>query len=292
MVLSWQTIMLLQIVVSSLMTIFSRKLVLSNNRLYYILGVCTYAAVAVMGCIYALLFHGGVTGVPSAEAWIYITIEGICIPASWLLLYKLISIVGASNSTVTSLMNTVVTALLGILLLHEPFTLSFLAGAVLLLVSGYLALTIQADIKHHPSVALTKKVALIVGMVSFYSIGMYCEKKAIGMVGVWDYAVFGWGMQFIGVASICLLLGRSELVHVTWRSVRGGVLLGLMTSVAGVLYIYALSIGTLSQTVVATSGKLGLTMVLAALLLGEHNALKKRLLALALSIMGIALLFV
>ncbi len=274
------------------MTIFSRRLALSDNKLYYILGVCTYATVAVMGCIYAVVFHGGITGMPSAEAWAYIIIEGICIPASWLLLYKLISIVGASNSTVTSLMNTVVTALLGILLLHEPFTMSFLAGTVLLLTSGYLALTIQADTRHHRSVALMKKVALIIGMVSFYSVGMYCEKKAIGIVGVWDYAVFGWGMQFVGISVICLLVGRSELAHVSWQSVRGGLLLGLITSVAGLLYIYALSIGTLSHTVVATSGKLGLTMVLAALLLGERNALKKRILTLVLSTVGIALLFI
>ena len=291
MILSWQIVILLQIVMSSLMTIFSRKLTLSDNKLFYIIGVCSYATVAAMGTIYALIFHGGVTGTPSMEGWTYIVIEGICIPASWLLLYKLISLIGASNSTVTSLMNTVVTALLGILLLREPFTLTFLAGASLLLVSGYLALTIQADNEHYRKVPLTKKLVLIVGMVSFYSIGMYCEKKAIGSVGVWDYAVFGWGMQFIGATAICVLFGRSELAHITKTSVYKGLLLGLMTSVAGVLYIYALSIGTLSQTVVATSGKLGLTMVLAALILGEHNALRRRAMTLALSTAGIALLF-
>jgi len=283
--------MLLQIVASSLMTIFSRKLALSDNRLFYVIGVCSYAAVAVMGIAYAFVFHGGVAGIPPTEAQVYIVIEGICIPASWLLLYKLISIVGASNSTVTSLANTVVTAVLGILLLNEPFTLTFLAGAVLLLTSGYLALTIQADSKHHGTVPLVKKVALIVGMVSFYSIGMYCEKRAISIVGVWDYAVFGWGMQFVGATIICIVFGRSELAHVTKASVHKGLLLGFMTSIAGVFYIYALSIGTLSQTVVATSGKLGLTMVLAALLLGEHNALRRRVVTLVLSTAGLVLLF-
>ena len=292
MILSWQIIMLLQIVASSLMTIFSRKLALSDNRLFYVIGVCLYAIVAMMGVVYAFIFHGGATGMPSTEAQMYIAVEGICIPVSWLLLYKLISIIGASNSTVTSLANTVVTAALGILLLNEPFTLTFLAGTVLLLVSGYIALTIRADNKHHGKVALTKKAALIIGMVSFYSIGMYCEKRAISIIGVWDYAIFGWGMQFIGAAIICILFGRSEFAHVTKTSIGKGLVLGLMTSIAGLFYIYALSIGTLSQTVVATSGKLGLTMILAALLLGEHNELKWRVAAFVLSSAGLLLLFV
>lgn len=283
--------MLLQIVVSSLMTIFSRKLVLADRKLFYVIGVCSYATVALMGFIYAFVFHGGVAGLPSATGWLYIIVEGICIPASWLLLYKLISIIGASNSTITSLMNTMVTALLGIILLHEPLTLTFLAGAALLLTSGYLALTIQADTRHHRKVTLGKKVALIVGMVGFYAVGMYCEKQAIDTVGVWDYAVFGWGMQFAGATIICLLFGRSELAHVTKTSVRKGLLLGFMTSIAGVLYIYALSIGTLSHTVVANSGKVGLTMILAALLLGERNALGRRTIALLFSLVGIILLF-
>jgi len=290
--MSWQIVMLFQIIVSSVMTIFSRKLALADRKLFYVIGVCSYAMVAVMGIIYTLVFQGGVTGLPSAEGWLYIVVEGICIPASWLLLYKLIGIIGASNSMIVSLMNTMTTAFLGIVLLREPLTLMFLAGAALLLASGYLALTTQADTEHHRRVALGKKIGLIAGMVALYAAGMYSEKQAIDTIGVWDYAAFGWSMQFVGAIVICALFGRSEFVHVKRVSVHKGLLLGFMTSIAGVLYIYALSIGTLSHTVVANSGRVGLTMVLAALLLGEHNSLGRRATALLLSVAGIALLFV
>ncbi len=289
--MSWALVITLQIIASSLMTIFSRKLALSNRKLFYTIGVFSYGIVAVMGIVWGIIFQGGVHAFPSPEAWLYIVIEGICIPASWLLLYKIISVIGAANSTVTALVNTVVAAVLGIVFLHEPFTPSFLFGALLLLGSGYLALTIQADDTHRSKVSLIKKVVMVASMALLFAIGMYFEKKAIDSVGVWDYAIFGWSMQFVGALCICLFFGRSELAHITAVGARKGMLLGFMTSIAGVLYIYALSIGTLSHTVVATSGKLGLTMILAALILGERNAVRKRFMTLLLSMLGLYILF-
>jgi len=273
------------------MTIFSRALALSNRKLFYTIGVFSYGIVAVMGIVWAVTFQGGIQSLPTAQAWIYIAIEGVCIPASWLLLYKIIGIIGAGNSTVTALINTVVAAVLGIVFLRESFTPTFLLGALLLLGSGYLALTIQADDQHHTKVSLIKKVAMVLAMASFFSVGMFFEKKAIDAIGVWDYAAFGWGMQFVGALLICSIFGRSELAHVTKTGVQKGMILGFMTSIAGVLYIYALSIGTLSHTIVAASGKLGLTMVLAALILGERNAVRKRFMTLALSTLGLYVLF-
>ena len=127
-------------------------------------------------------------------------------------------------------------------------------------------------------------------MALAFSFGMMFEKLAIDTMGVWEYARYGWLMQFVIASIFVAIYGRKEFSHVDRSVVNKAVVLGLLTSVAGGLYILALSLGTLSGTMLATSAKITLTSVLAYLFLRERNALGLRVLALVISIVGMWLI--
>ncbi|MFZ1483985.1 MAG: hypothetical protein WAS36_03150, partial [Candidatus Saccharimonadales bacterium] len=107
---------------------------------------------------------------------------------------------------------------------------------------------------------------------------------------VWQYARFGWFMQFVCASVLVAVVGRKEFTHLNSDTIKKALFLGLLTSVAGGLYILALSLGTLSGTMLATSAKITLTSVLAYVFLRERNALGLRLLALVISIAGMWLI--
>lgn len=285
--MTWQIAITLQVLVSSLMTLFTRRVTLSTKNVFFSIGVLSYSMIAVMGFVYSLFYNHGLPVAPSATTWLYLFVEGFCIPLAWLVQYKMIGYIGAGNAIVVSALNTTAAALMGVVFLHELLTPAFVVGSVFIIVSALASMRLSPDIEHHTKVSFGTKALLAGSAALLFAVGMYAEKVAITNMGVFNYSAFGWGMQFIGVAVVFLLFGRAELPHISASVARKGLLLGAITSIAGGLYIYALSIGNLSHTIVATSGKVAITVFLAAIFLNERNALKIRIGALLVSVAGL-----
>lgn len=288
--MTWQAIILAQVLVSAIMTIFTRKLSLLDRKLFFVIGCASYGMVAVIGLLVSWVFGPPHISFPGLHAWPFLLIEGVCIPVSWLLQYKIIQIFGASNAMLITVMNYMGTAALGFIFLHESFSADFFVGLVCILASIWLAFRVQPDSVHKAHGVSLSVLFSIACMVATYSVGMLAEKQAISIIGVWDYARYGWFLQFMMAATLLIAYGRKEFRHVTREKIRRGLLLGVLTSLAGVLYIYALSIGSLSGTIIAASGKIALIMFLAALFLKERNAIGMRAAALVLAVTGLAFL--
>ena len=285
--MTWQIAITLQVFISALMTMFTRRITLSTKRVFFGVGVTSYFIVALCGLVFSLIYNHALPAPPSTSAWLYILIEGLCVPAAWLIQYKLIGYIGAGNAVTVSTLNTTSTALLGILFLHEGFSMNFIIGAVFIIAGTLITLRIRPDLDHRSSAPFSLMLGLVVAGASLFATGMYFEKVAISAIGVWNYSAYGWGMQLIGAAILFILFGRKEIPHLTRRIIKNGLLLGLITSLAGGLYIYALSEGSLSHTIVATSGKVAITVFLAAVFLKERNNLPFRISAFTLSMIGL-----
>lgn len=288
--MTWQFAIIIQIIASSVMTMYTRQLSLSVKKVFFGVAVLSYIAVASAGWIYSSIASGAHITLPASGVWPYLLIEGICIPAAWLIQYKLISYIGASNAVIVTTLNTLVTALAGILFLHDTLTLTFVIGGALVLGGVLIALRLQPDTIHKTRAPLVLKVGLTVVGALLFGAGMYAEKVAVNDMGAWDYMGFGWSMQAVGALTLFMLFGKAELKHMKRIAIRKGFILGILTSIAGALYIYAVSIGSLSHTIIAVSGKTVLVMALAALFLHERNAWPQRLLAFVLTAVGLMLI--
>lgn len=285
--MSWQIAITLQVIASSFMTLLSRRITLSARKVFFGIALISYFMIALMGFLYALTALHTAPAIPAFHAWRYLLIEGICIPTAWLIQYRTISYIGAGNAVVVSTLNTVSAALAGILFFRDPLSAGFVFGGLCIITGALASLRLPADTQHHTSSSLLKKSSLVIAGALFFAIGMAAEKEAITIIGVWDYATYGWGMQLVGATILFSIFGRHELPHLSGFVIKRGALLGVVTSIAGGLYIYALSKGSLSHTMIASSGKIAITVLLAAIFLGERNNFKTRVLAFWLSIIGL-----
>lgn len=269
------------------MTMFARRVSLSIRNVFFGVGLLSYLAVAAAGWCYMLIASHGQLALPATSVWPYLLVQGVAIPAAWLIQYKLISYIGASNTVIATTLNIVTTALLGVVALGEPVSFSFGLGAVLMSLGVILALQLQPDTHHHAHVSFARKLVLTAIGSFIFAIGMTSEKIAVDHIGAWSYMGVGWSLQAVGALTMFVLLGRHELPRITTHTISKGLLLGLLTSVAGALYVYAVSIGSLSHTIVATSGKVVVVMFLAAIFLHERNRPLQRGLALLLTMLGL-----
>lgn len=272
------------------MTIFTRKLSLTDRKLFFVIGAVSYGVVASMGILLSLTFNAHTLSFPQSQAWPYLILEAIFIPISWLLQYKIIQRLGASNAVLATMLNYVSAACLGFVVLGDTFSVRFLIGLVFILASIYIAFNVQPDTKHELQTNKLVVIALVFCMAVAFAFGMFAEKRAIDIIGVWSYSLFGWSLQFVSSLGLLALFGRKEIPQLSATKTRKAMLLGLLTSVAGALYIYALSIGTLSRTIIAASGKIALVMILAAIVLKERNSIKLRISAFVLAMGGLAFL--
>lgn len=286
----WPLIIVVQVIVSSVMTIVTRKLSLSNQRVFFVVGFFTYLVVALMGILYSIVFGVDLSYTPSIDDWKLIVPAAIGIVISWLVLYRTIALVGASNAVLITMANYIGSAVLGYTLLGESVSSTFLAGAALIIASMWIAFTVRPDTSHGSNAPMYVKVGLVITMMICFSFGMMFEKLAIDSMGVWEYARYGWPMQFVFASIFVAIVGRKELAHLDRATVKKALILGLFTSVAGGLYILALSLGTFSGTMLASSAKITLTSVLAYVFLQERNALGLRIIALAAAIAGMWLI--
>lgn len=266
---------------------FTRRLTLSTKQVFFGIGLASYFMVALSGLVFSLIYNHALPTQPSTGAWVYILIEGLCVPAAWLIQYKLIGYIGAGNAITVGTLNTISTALLGVLFLNEGLSTNFIIGALLIIAGTLITLRIRPDLDHRSRAPFALMLVLVTAGATLFATGMYFEKIAISTIGVWNYSAYGWGMQLIGAAILFILFGRKEIPYINRGIIKNGLLLGFITSIAGGLYIYALSMGSLSHTIVATSGKVAITVLFAAVFLKERNNLPLRITAFLLSMIGL-----
>jgi drug/metabolite transporter (DMT)-like permease len=276
------------------MTIWYRKVSIWYPKRIFSISLSIYVVVALTGFLLGF-FHNDFTlpPFPNGKVLLYILGEGFFIPVAWLFSYKLLSIIGASSMAIAQSVNFLTTALFGIILLGDPFSLYLLVGGSLLISGVILALTVNKQGAKKTNKARTSyKIALLLAGSICLAFGLIFEKLAIDSIGVWDYALYGWGMQLVGAIVLFVIFGRNELKKEKlpnfWRK---SFFAGFLTAISGGLFIYSLSKGLLSSVILASSAKVALTSVLAFWILRERNHLAKRVTAMLLSILGLLVIF-
>lgn len=290
-IMSWQVAIILHVLVSAFMSLLARRYTLLNKRAYFSIVAIMYITIFVFGLFANFVFADGHIVIPrNTKIWLYLLLEGALIPAAWLLQYKIISHLGVTNANISSSLKHVTTALLGAVFLSENLSFTFLAGMVMVIIGIYIVTSISPDESHDLKLSRFKTVTLIISMSILYSLGMLIEKLAIDAMGVWNYSVLGWFMQALFASLYMTIFGRYELSNLKKNTFRQGVILGSTVALAGVFFVYALSMGTLSRSVMVAGSKLLLTTVLAVIFYKESNDILKRMIALLLSIIGLLLI--
>ncbi len=291
----WNLIVILQIISSSFLTLWYRKTgqVLKNQTLQ--ISFVVYICVAICGVLISFFANRfNLPAYPGKEALFYIIIEGIFIPAYWIIQFKLISILGAASAVVVQTLNYWTAALFGLVLLGENLSKYFIFGFIFIFIAVYLSISI--NLKNNNGQKMIKsinnsKIILVVLAAIFFAIGMTAEKIAIDKTGVWNYAFYGWIAQLIGATLFYYLFGQKNKKPINAKFLKFSIIAGFMTALSGFFFIYALSSGMLSKTIILTSSKIVLTSVLAVYFFKENNNLVRRFTALLLALLGLLMIF-
>lgn len=290
--MSWSYSILLQIVFGTFNNIWVRKVSTWHPKSLFATSFIVYGIVAIVGVVFTLYNNDwSLPSIPSIAGIRYVIGEGILIPISWLAQYKLISLIGASNAVVAKTLNYVTVAVFGFVFLAEPIGVSILLGGPLLLAGAVTALSIRkADSSSHTHISISKKVSLLVISSVALGFGLVFEKLAITEIGVWSYTMYGWSAQFLGATILFILFGRKEIPYITRKFSLHASITGLMTSLTGVLFVYSLSKGLLSSTILVASASVSLTAFVAIWLLRERNQLLRRAISIALAVAGLIIM--
>jgi drug/metabolite transporter (DMT)-like permease len=112
--------------------------------------VCGATGIVALGWIPYDLFHWPTR--ISGETWTSVSILSIfCTAGAFLTFYELIKEAGSSRSVVVVYSNTAVAVLLGVVGLHEPFTIAIAVGFPLIAVGSYLATSVERGARDHVS---------------------------------------------------------------------------------------------------------------------------------------------
>lgn len=285
--MAWHSIVLLYIVASAVLAIYTRYVSLKMDRVFFTVGIYTYAVIALTGATASILYAGGLPTLPPQEALLYIVLEGCFIPLSWLMGYRLIQRIGAGNTAISTTVDIIAATALGAIFLSEHISPSFLLGGVFIIVAAFLSLTVNASATSATHTSLQEKILLIGGRALLIAVGIFFEKKAIDMIGSWDYMFYGWSMQFLMATIVYWFFGRNERHIVTRDIIQKSLSIGALTVLSGMLFVLALGAGALSSTITVGAGKIALTLILAALFLREYNSPAKRILAFVIMCIGL-----
>jgi len=289
--MTWISLIVAHVIFSAFMPIALRKYSLLYPKVHYMPVLCIYICVATVGVVVSIS-HSLSTGVslPSlkdySSLWPLIGV-GILIPLSWAIQFRLVRYIGASNTAVALMANYLAASVFAVVLLKESISAIFIAGSLLLLCGVVVSSFVRPDTKHKQKVSKLKIISLILLMSLSFGFGIMCEKIAIDDASVWAYIMFGWTAQLVGAFIIIGTAGRKEIVKIKWSQFWHGLLIGLLGALEGLTFVAALSIGQLSNTVMAVSAKVTLVALLAAFLLKERNQIPLRMLAIGLAIIGL-----
>lgn len=109
--------------------------------------VCGAASVVALGWVPYDLFHWPAH--ISGETWLSLGVLSIfCTAGAFLVFFELIKEAGSSRSVVVVYSNTALAVVLGIVGLHEPFTIGIALGFPLIVIGSYLATTVARGVAH------------------------------------------------------------------------------------------------------------------------------------------------
>lgn len=289
--MAWELLIAAHVFISAFTPIVLRWFSLKFPKIHYLPVLFIYLGVSLTGLIVSL-GHSIITSSPLPNINSYsnlwpLLVVGVFIPLSWITQYKLIRYIGASNVAVATMLNFLFAAIFAIIFLNESVSGLFIYGSLLLICGILISSFVRPDTKHKLKTSKVKILLLILLMSFSFGIGIMSEKIAINDSGIWNYMIFGWFSQLIGASIFIGIAGRKEIFSASWPQIKGSIFIGIIGAAAGLTFISALSMGQLSNTVMASTAKVTLTALLAAILLKERNQVLLRILAIILAILGL-----
>lgn len=290
----WPVLMVLQNVLIALFVVSSRHIATRFPRAALPLNIVVFGAIGIGGMLIALSQGISTISLESFNRFSLIFIlAGLCFAITNTLSYIVLQYVDAAIGTLLATFNIIAAVIFATLVIDEGLGVRQLIGGFVVLLSMYVVLSLRTTDYHQRRIWLGVGLSILACL--FYGVATTSEKYLLNHVTLPTYLVFGWGLQFVSMAAVCLAVGKvfkadfSLLKRLTfWRWALPAALLRVG---GGILFVVSLRLANnLSIVSVFTGFKVLLTAIFAAYLLGERENLARKYEAAMLAVAGIAIM--
>ena len=292
--MSWQFVSILQSIFGALSIIAIKVLSKNGNKYVYSVVFLGFVAEFLAAISYALFSQEVIRVEWSAELVVLLILGGIGFGIANFLVFDLFRRVPATIGSIQLSLNRVAAVIFAFIFLSESLTTKQLSGAALMILAVAIASYTKKhshSLRHSEQLHMSKAVFVLVVMSMAYALGSIAEKKLLDRMGMVSYVVVGWGFQTLVVGGIVLLKRKK------WRMPPSKIypiflLYVILYAVSGVLFVYALQLSDSSSKTIAASGlKVVLSVIFAYTLLKERKSIKRIIVAIIVSVIGLWLLF-
>lgn len=294
--MSWQVLVLGNATIVALTTLLLRQIAkhkyAADKSLIVNAWTHTFQYLSVLAYLPLI---GGVDASVVSRYWPWLLGGGLAFALTNVYYYKVFSYLDAGFGGLLSTLNVPFTLLLAAAILHESLRISQLFGALVLLGAIiYTLLLAKRHAKHH-TVRRPWAYGLLFAVLSasFYSLALVNEKFMLGKMTIGSYLCFGLGAQMLASQTIAIKSYRRQIKLFSRTNIL------LMVAVIGVSRGFSAYMSVSSQVksnnlaeiVVGFSFRLILIVLLSAWLLKERQKLRQKLIAAAIAIIGLSILF-
>lgn len=190
--------------------------------------------------------------------------------------------IDASTTAILFRLTPVITFIGALIFLHEPLTITKLAGTAILIGASLIVIHKNPKLQASHAVWIAIFAATLLGLA-----GVFDKPASLGIPANL-YSVALWGLSLIIVAfpSISLSQLKTEFIIGGWKVA----LTALLNVIGFVLYVQALSLADASRVAPITSSSGTLTVLAGILILKEKTFMGRKILAGILMFIGILLL--
>lgn len=185
----------------------------------------------------------------------------------------------ASTYSILYNLRLVFVTILGILFLGEKVVFLQLLGGLLIFIA---AVTVRKKAQHHTQAA---GVWWGVAAAALLSVLSLCEKRLMGQVGFYAYIVMN---AYIATPIMwAILLARGTRVKLAYITQKETIIFMAFRAISAYGFVLAISTGLLSVTSYISGMSVVLIVLFGALLLGEKDHMRSKLIATALVVAGL-----
>lgn len=220
--------------------------------------------------------------------FLFILFGSSLFPIINILAYKASKHVDAGLYTILNNLTPIVTIIAASLLLNETLNTQQLAGAIIIILSAFLA-TLPRILHRH--ITKTEGIYIAVLSVSLLGLAIVFERWMLTRMDFGAYLVYGWGAQTFWSVAFALADRQRLNILFTKRNFKPVLWYGLANTFKGICFVGALKLSDNASLVSAAVSFMAVTVVLAAyVFLKEREYLVFKIIAAIVGTIGLIIL--
>lgn len=295
--MGWEALILLHALCSALGTIQARGIARNKyaRKAALYVNAITFGSLYIVGLLLLPLI-GGVHFETAFSDPVPLLASALFFNIGLYYLYRALVYLESATVAVLATLSVVFSLIFARIIFHEQLTTTQIIGTTVLLPCiGYVLLLARKRQKFvdFKDLSWVRGAVYVVISSLALALGHVMEKDLVFSIGIGNYVAFGWFLQAtLAILAFVILGNKSKKLLMDRYVLQSSAMIGLLRVGAALFFLYALrESNNLSLVMVVSNFRIIVVAVLAGWLLKERRFYYRKLVAAALSLVGLSIIF-